>query len=207
MREFEYAAPVDVAAAIRAVAGKPETLFISGGTGIVDLMKLEVERPLQLVDVSRLPLSGIYETAHGVRIGATARNSTVAHDPIIRERFPLLAEALLSGASPQLRNMATVGGNLMQRTRCPYFRDIHQNCNKRTPGAGCAAAHGFNRMHAILGTSESCIATHPSDMSVALMCLDAVVEAQGPGGLRNIPIAQFHTLPEDTPHIETVLAR
>src|SRR5262249_13326322 len=155
--------------------------FIAGGTGLVDLMKLEVEVPQQLIDVSRLPLANIEETADGtIRIGALARNSAVAHHPLISQRYPLLSEALLSGGSAQLRNMATVGGNLMQRTRCTYFRDVHEKCNKRSPGTGCAAENGFHRMHAILGTSDQCFATHPSDMSVALAALDAIVETQSP---------------------------
>ena len=206
MRDFQYAIPGDVSNAIGLVSQEREAMFIAGGTGLVDLMKLEVQNPSKLVDVNRLPLADISETGNGaLRIGAMARNSTVAYHPLVGERYPLLSEAILSGASAQLRNMATVGGNLMQRTRCTYFRDIHEACNKRSPGAGCAAADGFHRMHAILGTSEHCIATHPSDMCVALLCLDAVVEAQG-SGLRRIPLEDFHVLPGDTPHIENVLA-
>ena len=169
-------------------------------------MKLEVQNPTTLVDVNRLPLSEIRETDEGaLRIGAMARNSAVAYHLLVRERYPMLSQAVLAGASAQLRNMATVGGNLMQRTRCTYFRDIHEACNKRTPGAGCAAADGFHRMHAILGTSEHCIATHPSDMCVALLCLDTVVEVQGREATRRVPLEHFHVLPGDTPHIETVL--
>jgi xanthine dehydrogenase YagS FAD-binding subunit len=158
------------------------------------------------VDVNRLPLSEIRETDGGtLRIGAMVRNSAVAYHPLVRERYPLLSQAVLAGASAQLRNMATVGGNLMQRTRCTYFRDVHETCNKRTPGAGCAALDGFHRMHAILGTSEHCIATHASDMCVALLCFDTVVEVQGREATRRIPLEQFHVVPGDTPHIETVL--
>ncbi len=206
MQPFQYAAADTVQDTVRSAAANGRGRFIAGGTCMVDLMKLDVETPEQLIDVNRLPLETISATpSGGVRIGALARNSTVAHHPLIRERYPLLSEAVLSGASAQLRNMATVGGNLMQRTRCTYFRDIHQPCNKRSRGSGCGALDGFNRAHAILGTSDHCIATHPSDMSVALICLDAVIETQGPEGPRQIGIRDFHTLPGDTPHIETVL--
>ena len=206
MREFDYSVPRDVAGAIDTVSRQAGALFIAGGTGLVDLMKLEVQNPTTLVDVNRLPLSEIRETAEGaLRIGAMARNSAVAYHPLVRERYPMLSQAVLAGASAQLRNMATVGGNLMQRTRCTYFRDIHEACNKRAPDAGCAAADGFHRMHAILGTSEHCIATHPSDMCVALLCLDTVVEVQGREATRRVPLEHFHVLPGDTPHIETVL--
>src|SRR5437773_1792063 len=176
MRDFAYTPVKDVDHAIGA-SQRPNARFIAGGTCLVDLMKLEVETPEEIVDVNRLPLAAIQETADGgLRIGAMARNSAVARHPLVLERYPILSEALLSGASAQLRNMATVGGNLMQRTRCTYFRDIHQPCNKRAPGSGCGAFDGYNRSHAILGTSDHCIATHPSDMSVALICLDAVIE-------------------------------
>jgi xanthine dehydrogenase YagS FAD-binding subunit len=171
-------------------------------------MKLDVETPDEVIDINRLPLVAIEETADGgVRIGAMARNTTVAQHALVIGRYPILSQALLSGASAQLRNMATVGGNLMQRTRCTYFRDIHQACNKRSPASGCGALDGFHRMHAILGTSEHCIAAHPSDMSVALAVLDAVIEVHGRGGVRQIPISEFHTLPGNTPHIETVVAK
>ena len=206
MQPFEYASANSVQDAIR-LLGATGSQFIAGGTCLVDLMKLEVETPAQLIDVNRLPLEAISETAAGgVRIGALARNSDVAHHALIRERYPLLSEALLSGASAQLRNMATVGGNLMQRTRCTYFRDIFQPCNKRVPGSGCGALDGHHRSHAILGTSDHCIATHPSDMAVALTCLEAVVETEGPNGQRRIVIRDFHLLPGNTPHIETALA-
>jgi xanthine dehydrogenase YagS FAD-binding subunit len=205
MRDFAYTPVRDVDHAIVA-SERPNIRFIAGGTCLVDLMKLDVEDPEEIVDINRVPLADISETADGgLKIGALARNSTVARHPLVFERYPILAEALLSGASAQLRNMATVGGNLMQRTRCTYFRDVHQACNKRTPGSGCGAADGFHRMHAILGTSEQCFATHPSDMSVALMVLDAVIEVQGPKGFRELPIGEFHTLPGETPHLETVL--
>jgi xanthine dehydrogenase YagS FAD-binding subunit len=206
MRDFQYAIAKDIQGAISILSRERDALFIAGGTSLVDLMKLEVQSPAKLVDVNRLPLENIRETNAGVlRIGALARNSDLAYHPLVRQRYPLLSEAILSGASAQLRNMATVGGNLMQRTRCTYFRDVHEACNKRTPGSGCAAADGFHRMHAILGTSEHCFATHPSDMCVALLCLDAVVEAQG-NEIRRIPLEDFHVLPGDTPHIETALA-
>jgi xanthine dehydrogenase YagS FAD-binding subunit len=206
MQPFQYAAANTVQDAIRNTGADGRSRFIAGGTCMVDLMKLDVETPAQLIDVNRLPLESITETTAGaVRIGALARNSAVAHHPLIRERYPLLSEALLSGASAQLRNMATVGGNLMQRTRCTYFRDVNQPCNKRAPGSGCAAADGYHRSHAILGTTDHCIAAHPSDMSVALICLDAVIETQGRNGQRRIDMRDFHTLPGDTPHIETVL--
>jgi xanthine dehydrogenase YagS FAD-binding subunit len=207
MHDFAYIPVRDIDHAI-AASGRPNTRFIAGGTCLVDLMKLDVEEPQEIVDINRLPLTAISETADGgLEIGALARNSTVARHPLVVERYPILAEALLSGASAQLRNMATVGGNLMQRTRCTYFRDVHQACNKRTPGNGCGAADGFHRMHAILGISEQCFATHPSDMSVALMVLDAVIEVRGPKGVRKLPIGEFHTLPGETPHIETLLQR
>src|SRR5437762_430491 len=169
---------------------------ISCGTTRVDLMKLDVETPNQLVDINRLPLGEITETAKGsVRIGAMARNSAVAYHPLIRERYPLLSEALLSGASGQLRNMASVGGNLMQRTRCAYFRDMRWDCNKRIPGSGCSAQDGYHRGHAIFGTSDSCFTTHPSDMCVAMAALDAVVETEGPDGRRRILLTDFHREP------------
>jgi xanthine dehydrogenase YagS FAD-binding subunit len=207
VNEFQYAAAKSVADAIDSVSSVPQSRFIAGGTGMVDLMKLDVETPQQLIDVHRLPLADLHETdSRGLRIGAMMRNSAVAYHPLVQGRYPLLADALLAGASAQLRNMATVGGNLMQRTRCTYFRDVHAACNKRSPGSGCGAIEGFNRMHAVLGTSDSCIATHPSDMSVALACLDATIEVEGPGGQRTIPFADFHKLPKDTPHIETALA-
>jgi len=183
--------------------------FLAGGTTLVDLMKLEVETPGQLVDLGALqrgPLGAIEPTdSGGLRIGAMVKNSTLARDPRIVRDYPVLSEALLSGASPQLRNMATVGGNVLQRTRCPYFRDVALPCNKRSPGSGCGAVEGYNRHHAILGTSSDCIATHASDMCVALVALDAVVHLEGPAGARTVPFADFHLEPGDTPHLENVL--
>lgn len=180
--------------------------FVAGGTTLIDLMNLDVERPSELVDISPLPLAAI-ETlpGGGVRIGALTRNSDVAHHDFIKTNFPVLSEALLSGASPQLRNMATVGGNIMQRTRCYYFRDTLFNCNKRVPGSGCPAIEGFNRIHAILGGSDQCIATHPSDMNVALVVLDATVLVEGAKGKRSIPFEEFHLVPGQTPQRESVL--
>jgi xanthine dehydrogenase YagS FAD-binding subunit len=188
-------------------AAGPEARFLAGGTNLVDLMKNRVERPVRIIDISRLPLGDVTETrSGGVRIGALVPNSDLAAHPLVRKRFPLLSQALLSGASPQLRNMATVGGNLLQRTRCYYFMDPELGpCNKRSPGSGCSAIEGRNRIHAILGQSEHCIATNPSDMSVALYALDAIVEVQGSSGTRRIRAADFHRLPGDAPEIDTVL--
>jgi xanthine dehydrogenase YagS FAD-binding subunit len=202
--EFEQAA--DPADAIR-LAQQPATKFIGGGTNLIDLMKGDVEQPLRLVDINHIGLAGIAELPDGgLRIGAGARNSDTANHPLVRARYPLLTEALLSGASPQLRNMATVGGNLLQRTRCPYFMDTaFAMCNKRAPGSGCGAREGYSRMHAILGASEACIAVNPSDMNVALAALDATVNVSGPQGARRIPIATFHRLPGSTPQVDTVL--
>jgi xanthine dehydrogenase YagS FAD-binding subunit len=190
-----------------AAASRPGARFISGGTNLLDLMKLEIERPIHLVDISRLPLRGIEELPDGgLRIGAQAANSDTAADSRVRTRYPVLSQALLSGASGQLRNKASVGGNLMQRTRCPYFYDTHSACNKRNPDAGCAAIGGINRIHAILGANDACIATNPSDMAVALVALEARIELLGPGGLtRRIPIGDFYRLPGDTPEVETDL--
>jgi xanthine dehydrogenase YagS FAD-binding subunit len=180
--------------------------FLAGGTNLVDLMRENVERPDHLVDVTGLPLAGIEELPDGgLRIGALVRNSHLAASWVVRERYPALSQAILMGASAQIRNMATTGGNLMQRTRCYYFYDGHAGCNKRTPGTGCDALEGFNRIHAILGASTACIATHPSDMCVALAALDASVLVQGPAGKRAISISDFHRLPGDTPHIDTTL--
>ena len=180
--------------------------FIAGGTTLVDLMKLHVQAPTTLVDINSLPLDKIEDHGNGgLKVGAMVRNSDLAHHPQVKARFPLLSQAILSGASPQLRNMATTGGNLMQRTRCYYFRDTTYPCNKREPGSGCTAMEGFNRIHAILGGSEDCIATHPSDMAVALVALDAVVHIQGANGERTVPVGEFHLLPGKTPHLETAL--
>src|SRR5436305_468390 len=205
MRPFEYLRASDPAQAVESVSRDPQAVFLAGGTSLVDLMKLNVQTPARLVDVSRLPLDRVEETRGGVRIGALVRNSDLADHPLIRARFPALSEALLSGASPQLRNMATTGGNLMQRTRCYYFRDPNSPCNKREPGSGCSALEGYNRIHAVLGTSDRCIATHPSDMCVALAALDAVILTQGPKGERQIPITEFHVAYGEDPAKETVL--
>lgn len=207
MRSFTYEQAQDVRQAAASVASRPDAQFISGGTNLLDLMKLEVQRPGHLVDISRLPLDRIDETPDGgLRIGAQVRNSDLAVDPRVRTRYPVLSQALLAGASGQLRNKASTGGNLLQRTRCYYFYDRNMPCNKREPGSGCAALGGFNRMHAILGGSEACIAVHPSDMAVAMAALDARVEiVAGSGNTRSIPIAELHRLPGSTPHVETSL--
>jgi len=206
VRPFSYTRAGDVSEAVReASAGAVK--FIAGGTNLLDLMKEDVERPMRLVDINQLPLNRIEDTPDGgLRFGALVRNADAAHDPRIRDRYPLLSSALLAGASPQLRNAATTGGNIMQRTRCYYFYDTATACNKRKPGSGCGAIGGINRLHAILGASDHCIATHPSDMCVALAALNAEVRVATPdGGERVIPFADFHRLPGDTPHIETNL--
>src|SRR5246500_4548373 len=205
MKAFTYQRADSVAQAAAAVI-EPGAKIIAGGTNLLDLMKLQVETPTQLIDINRLPLDKIEDTPEGgLRIGATVRNSDLAADYRVRQRYGVLSRALVAGASAQLRNKATTGGNLMQRTRCYYFYDITKPCNKRSPGSGCAAIAGFNRIHAILGTSEHCIATNPSDMSVAFRVWDASVEtAAADGGSRNIPIAEFHRLPGATPSVETV---
>jgi xanthine dehydrogenase YagS FAD-binding subunit len=194
MQPFQYV-HADTPDHAVAAAGQADARYIAGGTTLVDLMRLEVMRPRAIEDVQG-----------ALRIGALATNTDVAYHPLVTRRFPALAEALLSGASPQLRNMATVGGNLLQRTRCPYFRDGTSPCNKRAPGSGCSAVDGFTRSHAVLGTSPACIATHPSDMAVALVALDAVVHTHGAAGDRAIPIAELHTVPGAHPEIESVLA-
>ncbi|MDB5761212.1 MAG: putative xanthine dehydrogenase yagS, binding subunit [Herminiimonas sp.] len=208
MHSIFYDRAKDADHAIR-LASEPGAKFIGGGTNLLDLYKSGVEKPLRLVDISRLALADIDALADGgVRIGALASNSAAANHPLLRQRYPLLAEALLSGASPQLRNMATVGGNLLQRTRCYYFTDpAFAQCNKRAPGSGCAAKDGFNRIHAILGASEQCIAVNPSDMGIALTALDAVIQTKGPQGERRIPIGEFYRLPGDTPQYDTNLAQ
>jgi len=194
------------AGAIEEAIGAPGR-FIAGGTNLVDLMKYGVENPVHLIDINRLPLSAIESLPDGsLRIGALARNSDMANHPVLKQNYPVLAEAILAGASPQLRNLATAGGNLMQRTRCYYFYDKgFSQCNKRAPGTGCAARDGYNRIHAILGASEHCIATHPSDMAVAMAALEAVVNVQGPQGKRRIAFADFHRLPGSTPQFDTNL--
>jgi xanthine dehydrogenase YagS FAD-binding subunit len=206
MINFQYARATDVADAVRQIAADPQAKFIAGGTNLIDLMKYDVERPLRLIDITRLPLKTVEETPEGgVRIGALVPNSDLAYHPLIEQRYPLLSSAILAGASQQLRNMASTGGNLVQRTRCAYFYDTTTPCNKRAPGSGCSAIDGINRGHAILGTSEACIATHPSDMCVALAALEAVVHVAGPKGERQIAFADFHRLPGDTPQIDTNL--
>jgi xanthine dehydrogenase YagS FAD-binding subunit len=206
MINFQYSRATDVADAIFLLAGHPGAKLIAGGTNLIDLMKENVEKPSRLIDISRLPLRKVEETADGgLRIGALVPNSDLAYHPLIEQRYPLLACAILAGASAQLRNMASVGGNLMQRTRCAYFYDTATPCNKRTPGSGCSAIDGINRNHAVLGTSASCIATNPSDMSVALAALDALVHVAGPSGQRTMALTDFHRLPGETPHIDTNL--
>jgi len=206
MINFQYSRANDVADAVRQIAASPSAKFIAGGTNLVDLMKMDVERPAKLIDVSKLPLNRIEETAGGgLRIGALVRNSDLAYHPLVQRRYPLLASALLAGASQQLRNMASVGGNLLQRTRCAYFYDIATPCNKREPHSGCGAIAGINRMNAILGTSDACIAVNPSDMCVALAVLEARVNVTGPRGERSIGLADFHRLPGDEPRRDTNL--
>jgi len=206
MINFQYARATDVADAVRQIAADPSAKFIAGGTNLIDLMKEDVERPTRLIDITRLPLKTVKETAdRGLRIGALVPNSDLAYHPLIAQRYPLLASAILAGASAQLRNMASTGGNLLQRTRCYYFYDIATPCNKREPGSGCSAIAGLNGMHAILGTSEACIATHPSDMCVALAALDAKVHVTGPAGARTIAFSDFHRLPGNTPQRDTNL--
>jgi xanthine dehydrogenase YagS FAD-binding subunit len=204
---FHYARAGNVADAVRQISASPGAKFIAGGTNLVDLMKMDVEQPSKLIDVSKLPLNKVEPTAEGgLLIGALVPNSDLAYHPQIAQRYPVLSSALLAGASQQLRNMASVGGNLLQRTRCAYFYDIATPCNKRAPGSGCSAMDGLNRMNAILGTSDSCIAVHPSDMCVALAVLEAKVHVAGPGGERAIALADFHRLPGDTPQRDTNLS-
>lgn len=205
MNPFTYIRADNQDTAVKSVAAAKKTKFIAGGTNLLDLMKEGVEQPNQLVDINRLELEKIEGINNGLSVGALVKNSDMANHPTIRKRYPLLSEAVLAGASPQLRNMATTGGNLMQRTRCYYFYNTAMPCNKRLPGSGCAALEGFNRIHAILGASEECIATHPSDMCVALAALDAVVKVKGSKGERLIEAADFHRLPGNTPQIETEL--
>ena len=205
MINFQYSRAADVDDALRQIAS-PGTKFVAGGTNLVDLMKMDVERPTKLIDITRLPFDKVEEMpGGGLRIGALVRNSDLAYNAIVERRYPMLSSALLAGASQQLRNMASVGGNLLQRTRCAYFYDIATPCNKRNPGTGCSAIGGVNRMNAILGTSEACIAVHPSDMCVALAALDAKVHVIGPHGEREIPFGDFHRLPGETPQHETNL--
>ena len=212
MHTFEFIRPADSASAIAAAAQSKtaqqgaDVRFMGGGTTLIDLMKLNVETPARILDINRLPLDKIEDTPdHGLRIGATVRNSDVAYHPRVQRDYSVLSQAILQGASAQIRNMATVGGNLLQRTRCVYFRDTAMPCNKREPGTGCPAITGHNRTLAILGTSEHCIATNPSDMCIALAALEATVQVQGTKGTRTIAFGDFHLLPGSTPHRETVL--
>jgi xanthine dehydrogenase YagS FAD-binding subunit len=207
VKRFEYIRAETVDEAILALAAVPDARALAGGTNLVDLMKYDVATPSRLVDINRLPLRGIEEKGDGgLVVGALVTNTALAWDARIEARYPLLASAILAGASPQLRNAATTGGNLLQRTRCYYFYDPGAPCNKREPGSGCPAISGVNRLHAILGTSESCIATHPSDMCVALAALDAVVHVKGPSGARAIPFADFHRLPGDEPQRDNTMS-
>ncbi|MFD9367373.1 FAD binding domain-containing protein [Streptomyces sp. NPDC060020] len=206
MKPFAYVRATDLPEAIAAHGARPGSRYLGGGTNLVDLMKLGVEAPDTLVDLTGLPLGSVEETADGgLRIGSAVRGSELALHPLVRTRYPVLSQALLAGASPQLRNVATTGGNLLQRTRCPYFQDVAKPCNKREPGTGCGARDGVHRDHAVLGHSPRCIATHPSDMAVALVVLDAGVELQGPGGARTVPATAFHRLPGDQPERDTVI--
>src|SRR5437762_3489704 len=203
MENFTLASPTTIAAAL-AAAQQTDAKFIAGGTDLLQLMKDHVERPQHLVDLEGLPLDTFSIGAEGARIGALVRMSDLADDPTMRRHYPVVAEALLASASPQVRNMATIGGNLLQRTRCGYFRDVgFAACNKRQPGSGCAALQGANRLQAILGGSDHCVATHASDLAVALIALDAAIELQGGDGTRTLPIGEFYRLPGDTPERET----
>jgi len=211
MRELTYLRPDDAAAAVAAVSGDPEARFLAGGTNLVDHLKLGVARPATLVDVSRLPMEEIEELADaggsptGLRIGANVRNSDLAADRRVRERFPVVARALLAGASGQIRNQATTAGNLLQRTRCVYFQDVTTPCNKREPGTGCSAAGGYGRYNAVLGASAECVTVHPSDLAVALAAVDATLVVLGPDGERRLPVAELHRLPGDRPQDDTTL--
>jgi xanthine dehydrogenase YagS FAD-binding subunit len=207
MKTFSYVRAQSVDAALESITAERGGKFLGGGTNLVDLMREGIETPETLIDITRLPLAGIEELAGGgLRIGALVSNSALAAHPVVRTRYPLLSQAILLGATGQIRNMATVGGNLLQRTRCLYFYDEASPCNKREPGAGCAAREGFNRGNAVLGTSSDCVATHPSDMAVALAAIDAEVEVRSRRGSRRIALTDFHRLPGATPHLETELA-
>ncbi len=207
MNPFQYTRSAGTANAIQSVMKEPHAHFLAGGTNLVDLIKMGVVTPERLVDINHLPLKGIEKIPNGLRIGALATNSEVADHPLVLQDYPLLSLAINAGASPQLRNMATVGGNMMQRTRCNYFFDTAMPCNKRSPGSGCGALEGINRMHAIFGASEKCIAVNPSDMNVAMVALDAVVHVKGPKGERKIPFADFHRLPGDHPEKDNTLEK
>ncbi len=207
MKSFTYERAQSTTQAVASAAKTPGAKFVAGGTNLLDLMKLQIEAPQHLIDVNHLGLDAVESTSDGgLRIGALVRNSDLAAHPRVRRDYGLLSRALLAGASGQLRNRATTAGNLLQRTRCPYFYDTNQPCNKRQPGSGCGAISAFSRQHAIMGVSDACIATHPSDMAIAMRALDATIETMKPdGSARTIPIAEFHRLPGDTPHVETVL--
>jgi len=206
MNPLTYERASDPAAAVALVAGKPRATYLAGGTNLVDHLKLGVATPEVLVDVSRLPLDAVEVLDDGgLRVGAAVRNSDLAAHPAVRRSYPVLAQALLAGASGQIRNAATTAGNLLQRTRCVYFQDVTTPCNKREPGSGCSALDGFSRSHAVLGASDQCVATHPSDLAVALAALDATVVVLGPGGERRVPMADFHRLPGDEPERDTTL--
>ena len=206
MNPFKFLKAKSSKEAVAAMSDHTNAKFIGGGTNIIDLMKMNIEKPEYLIDITALDLKGIETLPNGnVRIGALVKNSDLAYNNIIKIRYPLLSDALLSGASPQLRNMATTGGNLLQRTRCPYFYDKVTPCNKREPGSGCSAIEGYNRKHAILGISDNCIATHPSDMCVAMAALDAIINAESPNGKRSINFEDFHLLPGNTPDKENSL--
>ena len=206
MRPFKYSNSSDARNAVQTISANQTAKFLAGGTNILDLMKEDVERPTELVDVSRLNLTQIKSANGGLSLGALAKNTDTANHPLVRQNYPLLSQAILAGASQQIRNMATNGGNLLQRTRCSYFYDVAMPCNKRAPGTGCGALEGINRMHAIFGWSEKCVAVYPSDMSIALVALDAVVKVQGANGAeRSIPFADFHRLPGNTPERDTNL--
>lgn len=205
MNPFHFYSADTSASALQLIGGAPAGKFLAGGTTLIDLMKLGVEHPHSLIDINRLPSTEIEEDGDGVYIGALVRNSAMAEHPLIMERYPMVSEAILLGASAQLRNMATLGGNLLQRTRCFYFRESDLPCNKREPGSGCGAQTGYHRALAVLGTSDSCIANYPGDMAVPLAALDAVVHLESSEGTRSVPLNDFYLLPGDTPHIETVL--
>ena len=206
MINFQYARANDVADAVRLIADDPNAKFVAGGTNLIDLMQMDVERPTKVIDITRLPLKQVENTpGGGLRIGALVPNTDLAYHPLVEQRYPVLASAIMAGASQQLRNMASTGGNLLQRTRCHYFYDIATPCNKREPGSGCSAIDGYNRMHAILGSSDACIATHPSDMCVALAMLDSKVHVSSASGDRVIAFAEFHRLPGETPQRDTNL--
>lgn len=209
MRPFKYSNPKDVAAAVKMAGTNEQSKFLAGGTNILDLMKEDVERPTELIDITSLKPDTIQAVAAGgVSLGALAKNSATANHPLVRQNYPLLSQAILAGASAQIRNMATNGGNINQRTRCPYFYEVSMPCNKREPGTGCGAKEGINRMHAIFGWSDNCVAVNPSDMSVALLALDATVKVKGKDGAqRTIPFGEYHVLPGDKPQLDSILGQ